>query len=165
MPNIAKVLVIGLSSFWAVLLLPACSTSPVSGAQQSEAGALYEQAMEIARVDQTGNPEDLPTARRMLVRSAALDYMPAIHALGWMELQGIGIERDREKAFQHFQRAARAGYAESQYMLGVLYSQGWGVEVSSTDSLYWIKKAAEQGHGEARSMLGRLFATPINSDP
>ena len=147
-----------------VLLFAACSNTQHSVSQQQDASELYTQAMSLARIEQSGTPGDLKTARQLLMQSAALDYMPAIHALGWMELQGIGIERDRKQAFQHFQRAAQAGYAESQYMLGILYGQGWGVDASSTDSLYWIQKAADQGHDEARSMLSRLFAPPATSD-
>lgn len=147
------------------LAIASCSTSaPLSESNQTSAEQLYTQAMELAQADGLENQGNKQTARSLLAQSASMDYMPAIHALGWMHLQGIGMEEDRAQAFQHFLRAARSGYAESQYMLGVLYAQGWGVEASSTDSLYWIKKAADQGHTEAKSMLSRLFAAPTGSD-
>jgi len=145
-----------------LLSLQACSSTPtvVPGGEETDVAVLYQRGMELAQVDGNGEAVDSEAGRRLLVEAASQDYMPAIHALGWMELRGIGVEQDRARAFQNFLRAARAGYAESQYMLGVLYAQGWGVAKSSTDSLYWIKKAADQGHVQASNMLRNLFASP-----
>ena len=145
-----------------LLSIQACSSTPIEvpGSEETDVAVLYQRGIELAQIDANGEAVDSEAGRRLLVEAAAQDYMPAIHALGWMEFQGIGVEQDRARAFENFLRAARAGYAESQYMLGILYAQGWGVAKSSTDSLYWIKKAADQGHAQANKMLRNLFASP-----
>lgn len=146
------------------LNLLACSTL----ADQPEPGStddpvmMYERGMEYGSVDAAGRVKDSEQARYWLARSAARDYLPAVHALGWMHLQGIGMQRDPEQAYLHFQRAAVAGFADSQYMLGIMYAQGWGIEASSQESLYWVREAARQGHAQARSMLQELFVAPAD---
>lgn len=118
---------------------------------------MYEIGMSYGQKNHSTNTQNFDMARYWLSRSASSQHLPAVHALGWMYLKGLGTETNMQKALEHFSRAAEAGLAESQYMLGVMYAQGWGTTKSSEKSLQWMRLAAEQGHVQAQSSLRNLF--------
>lgn len=84
-------------------------------------------------------------------------YADAQYTLGWMFMQGEGLDQDLGQAFHWLRQAARQGHLQAQYHLGNLYIQGQGTAPDPKTAMYWYKKAAEQGHEEARQAQVKLF--------
>ena len=82
----------------------------------------------------------------------------AAHAnLGRMYAEGLGIERDDERAAELFRWAADKGDATSQYNLGRMYQEGAGVTQSETESISWLEQSAAQGFADAQNHLGTIY--------
>ena len=59
----------------------------------------------------------------------------AQNTLGFLYLNGQGVEQSDEAAVTWFRRAADDGYAAAQYNLAVMYKLGQGVEQSHPESI------------------------------
>ena len=81
----------------------------------------------------------------------------AQNTLGFLYLNGQGIEQNDEEAVTWFRRAAHDGYAAAQYNLAVMYKLGQGVEQSHPESIKWMQASANQSYVEAQSNLGNLY--------
>lgn len=66
--------------------------------------------------------------------------------VGYFYLDGIGVEKDLEKAFYWTERAAIHGDRDGQFNMAYLYEHGLGVDVDMEKVKYWSKLAALQDH-------------------
>jgi len=123
----------------------------------NNAEQMYELGLQYGRNASAGKSLDLSKSVNYLQKAADQNYLPAIHALGWLYFNDRNTKDNLEKAEKYFRIAAQQGYSESQFMLGLFYAQGWVVEKNSNLSLQWIKKAADQGHTNAKKALMNLF--------
>jgi hypothetical protein len=71
---------------------------------------------------------------------------------------GLGIERDVERALYWYQLAAEQGLAEAQFNLAHLLVEE---EISTVAAAEWMHKAAEQGMVDAQYLLGIIYAEGI----
>lgn len=65
---------------------------------------------------------------------------------GYFFYDGIGVEKDADKAFYWTQRAAEHGDRDGQFNLAYFYEEGFGTPVNMEKAKHWYKKAAEQYH-------------------
>ena len=84
--------------------------------------------------------------------------------LGICYANGMGVEKDEEKAVDWFFKAAEQGNANAQYNLGVCYHNGQGVEKDYARAVKSYRKAAEQGNADAQSNLGICYADGTGVD-
>ena len=77
--------------------------------------------------------------------------------LGLVYLNGLGVEKDQEKAFDLISRAASKGYANAQYNLGRLYKYGMGCELSFDKAMDWFQTATANGNQRAAYSLGYMY--------
>lgn len=71
--------------------------------------------------------------------------------VGYFYSEGLGVERDLEKALLWTRRAAEHGDRDAQYNLAdCFYWPGLVVEMDVEEAGAWYRRAAEQGHPEAR---------------
>jgi TPR repeat protein len=77
--------------------------------------------------------------------------------LGYMYLQGTGVEKDQKKAFEYFKKAAENGSVDGQYNTGLAYVRGEGVEKNLAEAAQWFEKAAYQGDAGAQFNLGLMY--------
>jgi len=77
--------------------------------------------------------------------------------LGRMSSEGLGIERDDERAAELFRWAAVKGDATSQYNLGRMYQEGAGITQSETEAISWLEQSAAQGFADAQNHLGTMY--------
>ena len=56
--------------------------------------------------------------------AAEQNVVEAMFTLGMMYEQGIGVNRDEEKAFQYYLQSAEGGYEDAQYRIGSIYLEG-----------------------------------------
>ncbi|MCQ2353256.1 MAG: SEL1-like repeat protein [Victivallaceae bacterium] len=81
--------------------------------------------------------------------------------LAELYLEGIGVEKDAEKAFEWGRKSAEQGNAEAQVGLAALYLEGIGVEKDAEKAFEWGRKSAEQGNAEAQLLLAGLYLEGI----
>lgn len=81
--------------------------------------------------------------------------------LGLCYLEGKGVKKNVDKAFQLFRKAADSGNAEAMFRLGVCYCDGEGVIANAKNGFSWIEKAANKGHVRAQGMLGTCYENGI----
>ena len=66
--------------------------------------------------------------------------------IGYFYYDGLGVEKDLEKAFYWTRRAAEHGDRDGQFNLGFFYEEGIGTAPSMEAAGYWYIKAARQDH-------------------
>ncbi len=128
-----KVIVVWLWTF--SLLFATESTDALEKLKKIESGATYEAFFELAK-------------------NGDID---AQTLLGEMYLDGIGVERDSQKAFYWLVRAAKQKDAQAEYLLGYMYEHGIFVSEDITKAVSWYKKAALQGDVMAQYNLALIY--------
>ena len=98
-----------------------------------------------------------PAAVEWYRKAADQRYAYAQNNLGWMYLNGYGVERDYRQAIVWFRKAAEQGNASAQISLGWVYETGSGVERDLRRAVEWYRGAAEQGDARAQTNLGRMY--------
>ncbi len=66
--------------------------------------------------------------------------------VGYFYYEGLGVEKDLEKAVYWTRRAADHGDRDGQYDLAWFYEDAIGVERDREQALFWYRQAALQGH-------------------
>lgn len=77
------------------------------------------------------------------------EYPLAECQVGYFYYEGLGIEKNLEKAFYWTERAAKHGDRDGQNNLAWFYEDGIGVGIDLEQAKYWYKKAALQDHDMA----------------
>ena len=97
---------------------------------------------------------DLAKAMDLYSEAAERGDTAAQLNLGYMYLDGRGVEQSDEAAVRWFRESAEQGNVFAQNDMGILYLDGRGVEQSDTEAVAWFRKAAEQGNAAAQTNLG-----------
>lgn len=94
--------------------------------------------------------------------------------LGFMYLEGYGVEADTDKAKALFDETVAAideskidelTYREvAYYMLGLIYQNGYGVEPDLTKAIEWYQKAADLDNSFAISNVGYMYSNGLGVD-
>jgi TPR repeat protein len=74
-------------------------------------------------------------------RAAKEGHAVAQHGIGFMYMEGDGVDKDMEAAVKWFTLAAEQGLAGSQTTLAMLYEEGNGVEKDPVKAKEWFAKA------------------------
>lgn len=69
--------------------------------------------------------------------------------MGYFYAQGLGVERDLDRALLWTRRAAEHGDRDGQFNLGCFYEEGTALARSMEQAALWYQRAARQGHAEA----------------
>ena len=101
---------------------------------------------------------DVKPAQIAKILSSKSDDVRFKTMLGKFYLDGYGVEKDDDKAFQIFSEAASEGYAVADYMLGLCYENGNGVKKNVKQAVELYEKAAKLGLSEALKKLGESYA-------
>ncbi|MDR1396358.1 MAG: sel1 repeat family protein [Desulfarculales bacterium] len=83
--------------------------------------------------------------------------LPAMGQLGYLYLNGCGVERDEEQGFQWSLAAARQGQPAARFNTAYCYYLGKGVEVNYPRAIYWLEQANLSGFARARRALAELY--------
>ncbi|HEX7387315.1 MAG TPA: tetratricopeptide repeat protein [Castellaniella sp.] len=87
-----------------------------------------------------------PAAAAATLRAAAEGgVVQAQLVYGQWLLDGHGVTRDPEAAFQWFQHASRQGAPMALNMLGQCHAHGWGTPVNALMAVYWYRLSALGG--------------------
>jgi hypothetical protein len=77
--------------------------------------------------------------------------------------EGLGVERDPERAASYFLSAAEAGHVAAQYMIGVACDVGAGVEVSRIEAAFWLMLSSLK-NGDAKYYLDSRIAPHLTRE-
>lgn len=84
-----------------------------------------------------------------LLPMAEQGYPLAECQVGYFYAQGLGVERDLDRALLWTRRAAEHGDRDGQFNLGCFYEEGTVLARSMEQAALWYQRAARQGHAEA----------------
>lgn len=97
---------------------------------------------------------DYATAGAEFEAAAKIGNVQAMAALGSMFAEGLGVERDEQRAFEWYLRAAEGGNISAQGVVARLYSTGQGTPKNDASALLWARRAAEKGDAESQYIMG-----------
>lgn len=134
---------------WAQYKLGECYANNV-GVQKNEAKAIewYSKAVEQWREIKF---------RKSYTKDLTHGIPEAQFKLGNCYANGIGVNKDVDRAVNLYTKAAEQEYVEAQYELGMCYYYGRGVVEDKEKAVDWLIKAAEQGHFKAQFKLGCYY--------
>lgn len=72
--------------------------------------------------------------------------------------QGIGAERDYDKAAYYFELASAQDAADADFELGSMYMKGQGVKKDERKGVELVRRAADKHNDVAESVLGFFYA-------
>ncbi len=88
---------------------------------------------------------------------AAAESAKEILQQGIMYYDGVGVERDVDKAAQLFLKAAEMGNVDAMAYMGTCYIYGEGVEENRTEALKWVTLAAKGGDEASMITLASYY--------
>lgn len=90
-------------------------------------------------------------------KAARKNYAIAQYSMGWMYINGRGVEKNETEAVKWYRKAAEQGLHFGQHALGMMYASGRGVAKNNQEAVRWYQKAANQGHDHAMDALGLMY--------
>ncbi|GEM_PF-3666611 len=96
-------------------------------------------------------------ARLWFEKAARHDTASALHFLGWMHANGLGVPKDQQKALRHYERGAALGYAASQNNLAYAYQYGKGVVMNISRAEEFYKLSAAQNYKSALRNIALMY--------
>ena len=112
----------------------------------------------------TSRDADYARAYRDWLPAAQLGDADAQNNLGLLYSQGLGIDRDDEKAVFWWRKAAEQHFTAAQYNLAVAFRDGRGVAQNRVRALMWYEIAVRrsaQARGYRDALAGRMTANQI----
>lgn len=100
---------------------------------------------------------DYATAFSELSIAASKDDAFAQNVLGTMYAQGLGVERNYERAADWFFKAQALGLPEAMANLAKMYTTGLGLPQSNTAALQYYREAAIAGFRPAISRMAEIY--------
>jgi eukaryotic-like serine/threonine-protein kinase len=92
------------------------------------------------------------------LKAAAQQNPGAEFRLGSMFEQGLGTDKDPQKAVEYYRQAADQNYPDAENILGYLYETGDdGLKQDYQQAVEWFTKAANQGLKKAEKNLGDMY--------
>ncbi len=88
---------------------------------------------------------DVERARRFFQQSAGREDIYGFHNMGFLYLEGAGVERDVARAIDWFRRAHAGGHPTAGVDIGLLYEYGRGVPRDTAEALGWYRASAARG--------------------
>lgn len=165
----------GRSGLLACIVFLACSLSGVGPALAAEAVAADEiDLAEILRKPEYGNYRGYAefkmahydSARRIWEALDQRNFGEAAFNLGILYEDGLGVERDIERAMAYYRRGALLGSPKAMFRAGVMYWLGApGVAVDRGEGRRYLSMAAAAGDSEAQRYLAAEGAGADTDDP
>lgn len=87
--------------------------------------------------------------------------LEAVTQLGCAYLQGLGVEKNEQKAFALFEYAAEAGCMIAMANLGTMFIEGRAVEMDQAWGVKLYEMAASCGEPQAMANLGSIYFNGI----
>lgn len=112
---------------------------------------LYNESLDLLNGD--GVPKNERRAFALNAEAAHGGHGDAVLAMGWFYLNGVGIERDIERARKWYRESARRGEPKAMFSLGQIAYD----EKDFSDALTWFTRASDAGHARSFYWMGKLY--------
>lgn len=76
---------------------------------------------------------------------------------GYMQLEGLGVEKNEDLAFTYFMKAAQQGDGYAEYNIGRFYMIGTGCDIDFDQALHWLTLANDHGNERAAYAIGYSY--------
>ena len=119
-------------------LLQAAEQGKVSPESLAIIGAMYLRGSTV--------PQNYLEAKKWLADAAAQGNLAAQNDLAYLYYNGLGGERDYEKALVLYEKAALQGDAMAQANAGLMYATGSGTDTDKARGYAWYSLAASRGN-------------------
>jgi TPR repeat protein len=113
---------------------------------------------EAVRLLNEGGDLNNKKAAELLLKNIEGEHPASKRVIGFLYLDGRGVERDLNKAYDLISEAAANLDPLAMYVLGGMYEGGRGVEQSDKEALYMFAFAAEFGIPGAAEDADRIMA-------
>jgi TPR repeat protein len=147
---------------WFLLAQEAGSSSAADAAKRTseEIGqkASNDALLEVGEMREKGDevPQNLTEAAKWYRRAADQKDPRAMVRLASLLVNGTGVPKDYDQAFQLCHSAAK-DYAAGQYCVGFLYQHGFGVQQDAVEAAKWYQRSAAGRHSPAYLALGQMY--------
>ncbi len=113
-----------------------------------------------------GTEMDIRQAKTYFEKSAKLENLDALYALGKLYLCRDTDDYSPDKALEYLLQAAKRGHEYAQYTLGKLFLKGDIVPKNIAYALRWLEEAVDKGNQYAEYLLGKtlLFGEDAEQD-
>ncbi len=98
--------------------------------------------------------------QKAIFRRSPLAYL----RMGELHKDGLGVEKDLNKAWEYYQKSLSSQQAEFLTEVGILYAKGIVVLPDRTKALEYLRKAAVKGSSKAMLELSELHRTGQGAD-
>lgn len=120
-----------------------------NAAAQYNLGLLYQSAG-------VNNPHAYEKAKYWYEKAVESGLREAYTNLGALYAQGLGVEKDPQKALELFEKSAALGDSAAQVNAAVLYAWGEGITHNKMKAYENLKKALKAGQSAASEHLDKL---------
>ncbi|KAK3170513.1 hypothetical protein Dsin_033105 [Dipteronia sinensis] len=100
-------------------------------------------------------------ALELLTLASEQHLYAAYDRMGYLYLNGYGVDKDYTKAIEYFQKAAENDGAGGHYNLGLMYLKGTGVKRNVQLAIKYFLIAANSGYDLAFYQLAKRFHTGV----
>lgn len=80
-----------------------------------------------------------------------------LRKIGYFFEKGLGVEENKEKAFEYYLRSSEKGDYISQYNVAICYLNGVGVERNTVKAFYYANISASQNYEKSRILLANMY--------
>lgn len=87
-----------------------------------------------------------------------------LRKIGYFFEKGLGVEANKEKAFEFYLKSARLGDYISQYNIAICYLNGVGVEKDVDKAFNFAYQSAVQNYEKASILLANMYKNGIGCD-
>jgi TPR repeat protein len=99
---------------------------------------------------------DYSEARNLCEKAATHHDAMGVYCVGELYAQGLGVERDAQKAAKHFLESANLGYGVGAYRIGLFYWNGEGVKQNKVSAYEYMLLAASSRLPQAENEQARM---------
>lgn len=124
-------------------------------ARPQDANRLFNRALNA--YNGTEGAPDRTNAFKFFKQAADLNHRESQARLGWMYLQGDGVDKDLEKAVKYLKKSADGGFAKAQNDMGVLSQRGIGMTNHFGEAVVWYGSAAKGELSVAQQNLAMMY--------
>ena len=127
----------------------------------------YKSCKELDRcleIDKLWEKDKKKWFKGYLVIAEETSYALAECQVGYAYFEGVGTDKDMEKALYWTTRSAEHGDRDGQYNLAWIYEKGLCGEIDLEKAKYWYKKSALQDHDLSIEKCKELFHYSQNDE-
>jgi hypothetical protein len=100
---------------------------------------------------------DYPKAYSIIQDCASQGDVASLMLSGLMRLNGLGIEKDENIAFDYFMKAAEQSYPMAEFNIGRFYMIGTGCDIDFDKAQHWLTLASDHGNDQAAYSIGYMY--------